>query len=169
MDEEAYERVAREHKDRIYAFAVRMLRSHAEGQDVAQEALVRLWQHRERVDGDAARFWLNRTVHNLCVDRIRRRRASPEVDGELKETLSPDRSAGPARLAESDEVGRLIERALGRMSERDRAVLLLREVQGLPYAEIAETLGLPLGTLKARLHRAREQLRSKLALWGVKP
>lgn len=169
MDGEAFERVARENKDRIHAFAARMLRSHAEGQDVAQEALVRLWQHREGVDGDGARFWLHRTAHNLCIDRLRRRRASPEVDGELLETVGRDRAAGPARLAESDQTGRLIERALGRLSERDRAVLLLREVQGLPYAEIAEILDVPLGTLKARLHRAREQLRAKLVRWGVTP
>jgi RNA polymerase sigma-70 factor (ECF subfamily) len=169
MDREAFERVVREQKDRAYAFAARMLHRPAEAQDVAQEAMVRLWQHRERVDGETARFWLRRTVHNLCIDRIRRRRANPEIDGELRETISPDLRAGPGRVAESAELGRLIERALARLPARDRAVLVLREVEGLPYAEIARILEVPLGTLKARLHRAREQLRARLIREGVTP
>jgi len=169
MDNEAFERVAREQKNRIYSYATRMLRRGVEAQDVVQEALVRLWQHRETVDEKTAQFWLRRTVHNLCIDRIRRRQASPEVETELKETISPDSGAGPGRLAESAELGRLIDDALGKLPERDRAVLLLREVQGLPYTEIAGILDVPLGTLKARLHRAREQLRAKLVRAGVTP
>jgi RNA polymerase sigma-70 factor (ECF subfamily) len=162
MDIKAFERVAREQKDRLFSYAARMLRHPAEAQDVAQEALVRLWQHRGQVDGDTARFWLRRTTHNLCIDRLRRRRSSPEVDVEPKEAISPDERLGPGRLAEASELGGLIEDALGKLSPRDRAVLVLREVQGLPYAEIAEILDVPLGTLKARLHRAREQLRTRL-------
>jgi RNA polymerase sigma-70 factor (ECF subfamily) len=169
MDNEAFERVAREEKNRIYSYATRMLRRPVEAQDVVQEALVRLWQHRDGIKDETARFWLSRTVHNLCIDRIRRKKSSPEVEAELKENLSPDSGAGPGRLAESSELGRLIEDALGKLPERDRAVLLLREVQGMPYGEIAEILGVPLGTLKARLHRAREQLRGKLLRAGVTP
>jgi RNA polymerase sigma-70 factor (ECF subfamily) len=169
MDNEVFERVAREQKNRIYSYATRMLRQGAEAQDVVQEALVRLWQHRDAVEDRTAQFWLRRTVHNLCIDRIRRRRASPEMETELKETISPDTGAGPDRLAESAELGRQIDKALGKLPERDRAVLLLREVQGLPYNEIAEILDVPLGTLKARLHRARELLRAKLVRAGVTP
>jgi RNA polymerase sigma-70 factor (ECF subfamily) len=169
MDGEAYERVVREHKDRAYSYAARMLRRPAEAQDVTQEALVRLWQHRRQVDDRTARFWLRRTVHNLCIDRIRRRRSSPVVETELKETISPDHRQGPERLAESAELGRLIENALAELPVRDRSVLILREVEGLPYAEIARMLDVPLGTLKARLHRAREQLRAKLVRAGARP
>ncbi len=169
MDIVAYERVVRDEKDRIYSYATRMLRHPAEAQDIAQEALVKLWQHRSRVEPDGARFWLRRTAHNLCIDRIRRRRSRPEVDTELQETITADSRGGPGRLAESAELGRLIEVALGQLPPRDRAVLVLREVQGLPYAEIAGILEVPLGTLKARLHRAREQLRTKLVRAGVSP
>ena len=80
-----------------------------------------------------------------------------------------DERVGPERLAASSELGQLIENALGEMPVRDRAVLILREVQGLPYSEIAGILELPLGTLKARLHRAREQLRAKLERAGARP
>jgi RNA polymerase sigma-70 factor (ECF subfamily) len=169
MDKEAFERVVREQKNPAYSYAARMLRRPAEAQDVAQEALVRLWQHRRTIDVRTARFWLRRTVHNLCIDRIRRRRASPEVDAEFQEAISPDRRVGPGRLAESAEVGRKIEQALAGLPVRDRAVLILREVQELPYSEIARILDVPLGTLKARLHRAREHLRAKLIRQGVTP
>jgi len=169
MNQEAFERVVREQKDPSYSFAARILRHPAEAQDVAQEALVRLWQHRQTIDDRTARFWLRRTVYNLCIDRIRRRRARPEVNAEIKDTISPDPRVGPARLAESAEMGRQIERALARLPARDRAVLILREVQELPYSEIARILDVPLGTLKARLHRAREQLRARLIREGVTP
>jgi len=169
MDKDAFERVVREEKDRTYAYAARILRRPAEAQDVAQEALVRLWQHRDRVDDRTAGFWIRRTAHNLCIDRIRRRQSSPEVEAELKEAISADPRVGPARLAESGELGRLIENALAELPVRDRAVLILREVQQLPYAEIARILDLPLGTLKARLHRARERLRIKLVRAGATP
>ena len=169
MDGEAFERVVREQRNRAYAYAARMLRRPAEAQDVTQEALVRMWQHRQNVDGETAGFWLRRTVHNLCIDRIRRRKSSPEVEVELEETISPDNRVGPERLAESAELGRMIEGALAELKPRDRAVVILREVEGLPYSEIAGILELPLGTLKARLHRARELLRAKLERAGVRP
>lgn len=169
MDGAAFERVVQEQKDRIYAYAARMLRGSAEAQDVAQEALVRLWQHRTRVEEEAARFWLRRTVHNLSIDRLRRRRFLSEVDMEPVEAQRPDDRHGPQQLAESGELGRSIEKALGTMVPLDRSVLILREVQGLAYAEISRILDLPLGTVKARLHRARERLRSRLVRAGVTP
>ena len=154
---------------RILQFVLGMVRDQHLAQDVTQEALVRLWQHRDRVESETARFWLRRTTHNLCIDRLRRRRSSPEVATELQEEISPDTGAGPARLAESAELGTKIEQALLSLPERDRAVLILREIEGLPYAEIADAVQIPLGTLKARLHRAREQLRARLLRAGVSP
>ena len=93
----------------------------------------------------------------------------PEVGVCELEATSTDSAPGPERLAASDQLGREIEQALGGLSVQDRMVLLLREVQRRPYSEIAELLELPMGTLKARLHRAREQLRKKLIRAGVTP
>ena len=81
----------------------------------------------------------------------------------------PDDGHGPQELAESGELGQSIGKALGKLVPLDRAVLILREVQGLPYAEIARILDVPLGTVKARLHRARERLRNRLVRAGVTP
>ena len=156
-------------KDRVFSYASMVLRDHAEAQDVAQEALVRLWKHRTRVDAPGAHLWLKRTAHNLCIDRLRQRKSRPVVGTEVLETTSPDPAPGPRQLAEAGELGEQLGRALAALKPKDQAVLVLREVQGLPYGEIAEILNMPLGTLKARLHRARELLRAKLIRAGVTP
>jgi RNA polymerase sigma-70 factor (ECF subfamily) len=169
MDSEAFETVVREQKDRVFAYAAMLLRNPAEAQDVVQESMVRMWRHQSGIDRAGAPMWLKRTAHNLCIDQIRRRKVRSEVGSEQLEASSTDPAPGPDRLAESDRLAGAIEIALGRLSEQDRSVLILREVQQMPYAEIAEMLELPMGTLKARLHRAREQLRKKLIRAGVTP
>jgi RNA polymerase sigma-70 factor (ECF subfamily) len=170
MDNRGFEEAVGLHKDRVHSYATMMLKNTAEAQDVAQEALVRLWQHKTSVDEAGARSWLMRTTHNLCIDRLRKRRVRSEVaDGETVVDLQTDRGPGPQQRAEASEIGRRIEGELASMSELDRAVIVLREVQGMPYDEIAETLGVPLGTLKARLHRARDRLRDRLCRVGVTP
>jgi len=165
MDDGVYERIVMEQKDRLFGYSAMMLRDTAEAQDVAQEALVRLWQNRARVEPEGAHLWLRRTAHNLCIDRIRRRKTRKEVEEEPD--TRHDHKPGPGQLAESSELGRLIEENLIEMGETDRAVILMREVQGMAYEEIAQALDMPLGTLKARLHRARHALRARLVRAGV--
>jgi RNA polymerase sigma factor (sigma-70 family) len=168
MQEEAFEEAVMMYKDRAHAYAAMMLRDPSEAQDVAQEALFRLWQFRERVSPEAARLWLMRTVRNLCIDRIRKRKVRAEVnEGDDVVAIEPDASPGPERLTASGRLGEMIERALSELSAQDRSVVIMREVQGLSYDEIAAILELPLGTLKARLHRARERLRQRLIQAGV--
>jgi RNA polymerase sigma-70 factor (ECF subfamily) len=111
-----------------------------------------------------------RTAHNLCIDRLRKRRVRSEVaDGDTVVDLQSDDNPGPQQRAEANEIGDRIEGALTALSSADRAVIVMREVQGLPYDEIAQALGVPLGTLKARLHRARDRLRVQLCRQGVTP
>ncbi len=169
MTETVFERVAREHKDRVFGHAVWLLRDREEAGDVAQEALVRLWQHRETVPIEAAKNWLLKTTHRLCIDRHRRKVARPEVPerDDLPPPVTPE--PDPERRALGGSLGDALERALGILSDRDRAIVLLREVEGLTYEEITETLDIPLGTLKATLHRSREKLRDALAREGVRP
>ncbi len=169
MQNEAFESAVLEQKNRVYTYAAMLLRDPIEAQDVTQETMIRLWQHKDKVETEAARFWLRRTAHNLCVDRIRRSKSRPESELEPAEGFTPASEPGPERLAESVELGEAIQAALAKLSTDDRAVLILREVQGLPYDEIAYALDVPLGTLKARLHRARENLRRRLTRAGVAP
>jgi len=162
--------MVRAHQERVHSYATYMLRDSAEAQDVAQEALIRMWRHQAEILPLSAKSWLMRTAHNLCIDRIRRRKARSEADdGESVLSFASDTAPGPGKLAQSQDLGRLIRQSLDALTPRDRAVVVMREVQGLPYEEIADILGLPLGTVKARLHRARERLRTRLVRLGVRP
>ena len=164
-----FESAVKEHKDRVYGYARSLLRDAEDARDAAQECLVKLWQHREQVEpGPGCRNWLLRSVHNLCIDRIRRRGVRREVEpADGFEVV--DARPGPERLATSSRTADVLERALLSLNERDRALVLLREVEGLPYEEIAGILGMNLGTLKATLHRTRDRLRRELIRQEVTP
>ncbi|MBZ5639951.1 MAG: RNA polymerase sigma factor [Acidobacteriia bacterium] len=170
MTDEGFERAVREHRNRVHSHAVWLLRDGEEARDVSQEALVRLWRHRSDVPDAAARSWLLRTTHRLCLDRHRRTAARPEVaEDDSQEAQRADPAPDPERAAASSRLGGVLAGALERLAPRDRAIVLLREVEDLPYDEIAEALGIPLGTVKAALHRARERLRVTLLRAGVHP
>jgi len=172
MDQDGYRQTVLRHKDRVFSYAAYLLCNREEAQDVAQEALVRLWEHRQKVpaEGGAAKAWLLRTAHNLCMDRHRIRCSRPESPPEILETHEAlDAASHPAKQAEGQELRKGIEAALARLSPRDRAVVVMREMQGLSYEEMSSSLDLPLGTLKAVLHRARNRLRVQLADAGVTP
>ena len=165
-----YEAAVLEHKDRVHSYARRILRDHEDAKDVTQECLVRLWRDHERVDpGAGCRSWLLRSAHNMCVDRLRRRSTRPETARQDDAPDPVDGRPGPDRLTSSAEVGDRLERALLDLDHRDRSIVLLREVEGLAYDEIAELLGVKMGTLKATLHRAREKLRHALVRAEVTP
>lgn len=169
MDADAYREVVMAAKDRVFGYAARLLGDREDARDVAQEALVRLWEHRDSVEnGEAARAWLLRTAHNLCFDRLRMRSTRPQADPVVLECVGGG-GACPEREVRSRETGRAIEQVLAALEPRDRALLLLREVQGLSYDEMATLLELPLGTLKAALFRARERARAMLVSRGVRP
>ncbi len=169
MEAAAFREVVLRHKDRVHAYAVWMLGNAEEARDVAQEVLVRLWQNTAKVEIDLALPWLLRTTYRLCIDKTRRRKVRSEVSGDGVLDPVPAGDPGPDRRAVSDEVGRAIAAALDRLHEVDRAVVVMREVQGMSYEEIAGALGLPLGTVKAKLHRARDRMRRDLVGAGVTP
>lgn len=173
MDVDAYQRTVLALKDTVFSYATFLLGDPEEARDIAQEALIRLWVRRDRVaDEAAARPWLVRTAHNLCLDRIRSAKVSrigAYADPEALAAIAADGEAAPDRRAALRETTEAISGALALLAPRDRGVLLMREVHGLRYDEMAEVLGLPLGTLKAVVHRARERFREKLLAAGVRP
>ena len=169
MTDAAYERAVREHRNRVFTHAVWVLRDREEAADAAQEAMVRLWQHRSRVEETAVRGWLLTTVHRLALDRLRRR--AVRGDGSEPEEIDalPGQAIDPERAAASALACRSLEAALAGLSPRDRAIVVLREIEGFAYEEIAAMYDLPMGTLKAALHRTREKLRVSLLAQGVRP
>lgn len=164
-----FEQAVDRHKDRIHSYAAWMLHDLDAARDVTQEVFVRLWIHRDKVDAGTAGAWLTRATHNLCIDRGRRKKVRPQADPAILDSMQDEGLAGPERRVHSVELAGAIGRAMARLSERDRAAVLMREVQGMSYGEIADVLDVPLGTLKAVLHRARERLRNQLLEAGVQP
>ena len=160
-DELAWEALVRRYQGRVFALAYHYLRDREEARDVAQEAFIRVYRGLKSFDGEGSfTAWVVRVARNCAIDRIRKLQGSPAYDGEEVETNTPLSASGPDPEAEALGGDRrdLIYRALDLMSEINREMILLKDMQGLPLEDIAGLLDLPLGTVKSRSSRARIEL-----------
>jgi RNA polymerase sigma-70 factor (ECF subfamily) len=162
-DRRAFEDLVRAHQHRVYGLALRMLGNAAEAQDVAQEVFLRAHRGLAEFRGDARlSTWLYTIVSRLCLNRLAgsERRLTQHGD----ETLGrlADGRPGPDEALERDELDAALHRAIAELPEERRVVVVLRDVDGLAYEDIAEILALPVGTVRSRLHRARLDLKDKL-------
>ena len=151
--------------DRLYRLAVSLLRDPDEADDVVQETYIRAWDRRADLrEPDRVVPYLARITRNAARDRLRwwTRWRGPGGPGGGRELVVAD-AAAPVdqRLAEA-QLGADIARGLAALADKHRAVLLLREVEDMTYEEMAELLGVPVGTVESRLHRARAQLARRL-------
>lgn len=169
-DADAFATLIEPHQRRAYNLALRLLGDPDEAADVAQDALVRVYTRLGDFRGDAAfSTWLHRIVHNMCLDALRWRARHPalSLSGGPREEDGVEREIGstaedPADAAVRADQRQAIRRALDGLSVEFRSVVVLRDVQGLDYEEIAAITGVGLGTVKSRLHRARSRLRDLL-------
>ena len=153
------------HAPRAMALATRLLGDRAEAEDVAQEALLRLWRVAPEWQAGRAQVstWLYRVVRNLCTDRLRRRRgpgAGVDLDS-IAEPASP-RPGVVAQMIAADRAGAL-QAALDRLPERQREAVVLRHLEGLANPEIAEILGVSIEAVESLTARARRNLVQMLA------
>lgn len=166
-DEVAFESLVHRHERRVFALALRLLGSREDAEDVAQEAFLNLHRsgHRFRRESRFSTFVYRVTV-NAALNRRRslgRRRARLEElrrQQEVGEDLF--RAPDPEESALGSELSATLERAIQELGDALRPPLVLHDVEGLPYAEISSILGLPEGTVKSRIHRARHALRRQL-------
>jgi RNA polymerase sigma-70 factor (ECF subfamily) len=158
-DMRALEEVYELHGDRVQRLCLRILGRREDAEDVAQEVFLKLFERAHAFDGRARlSTWLHRLTVNLClhwIERERLRRPRPLAEGEGALT---DAAAGPLEAADKSEARRALAALLLRLTDEQRAVLLLRELEQLSYREIAAALSIPEGTVMSRLARAREQL-----------
>jgi RNA polymerase sigma-70 factor (ECF subfamily) len=170
----AFDAIVRAHQDRVYAFCARMLSDREEALDVSQDVFLSAWRNLAAFRGESAlSTWLLRIAANRCLNRIRQRKslASREgpwpdagADGEGPEFQPASPEGGrPDRVAENREMGAILADALGRIDPDSRWLVLLSDVEGFSYEELAEMAEVPVGTVKSRLHRARMALRRMLA------
>jgi RNA polymerase sigma-70 factor (ECF subfamily) len=162
--EEEYRAVVAREKDRLFSFACYYLREASDAEDVVQEVLIKLWRHWETLEPGDMPAWLTTVTRNASLDALRRRgrlqRRTTSDDG-LTERLVDDQP-GPARRAAASELGRRLMAAVRSLPEPLRTVIVLREIQQRPHAEIAEVLAAPVSTIKVYAHRGRKRLRELL-------
>ena len=170
-DREAFRELVERYQRKIAALALGMLRNREDALDVVQEAFAKAYQNLPRFKGDAGFYtWVYRIAYNLCVDHQRREAKAAVVPledderGEERPEVHPNGAAlaQPVDRAHDAEIGRRVRDAISELTPDHRAVILLREVEGLSYAEISDVLQCPKGTVMSRLHYARRQLQSRL-------
>ena len=165
-DINAFEALVTAYQKQIYNLTLRYVSSPEDAADLTQEAFLRAYRSLDSFRGDS-RFsvWLYRLTTNICIDFLRSRgRGSASSltveneDEEIEELDVPDERFEPQKELERRELQRAVRDGLASLSEDAREIVVLRELQGLSYAEIGERLGLEAGTVKSRLFRARKTL-----------
>jgi RNA polymerase sigma-70 factor (ECF subfamily) len=157
-DHDAFAELARARIGRLYAIAVLILRDPGRAEDAVQETLVAAWRDLSALR-DPERFdaWLRRLLVRACHREAERARRRPTIDVDLR-AIEPAVADGSAALADRDQ----IERVFRRLDADQRSVVVLHYYVGLPLPEVADALGVPVGTVKSRLHRATRAMRSAM-------
>jgi RNA polymerase sigma-70 factor (ECF subfamily) len=158
---DAFEELVRRHRPATYRVALRMLGDESDAEDATQDAFVQAWRKLGGFRADAAfSTWMYRIVTNRCLNMLRaRRRTEPLPDDREAPASRPDRIA-EARWQVQD-----LKLAILRLTPEQRAPLVLRELQGCTYEEIAEALDISIPAVKSRLHRARLELLAAMGSW----
>jgi RNA polymerase sigma-70 factor (ECF subfamily) len=172
-DREAFRSLVERYQHKVTALATGMLRNRDDALDVVQDTFTKAYQSLDRFKGESSFYtWLYRITLNLCIDHQRRTARMPQAQIEAAESAEEAPSINAARedagrddplqRIHEAEVGQRIRQAIAELTPEHRAVILLREVEGLSYEEISRALECPKGTVMSRLHYARRQLQARL-------
>ena len=169
-DEDAFAQLVGLHEKKVYGLALRMCGNPEDAADAAQEAFLAAWKGLPRFRGEAGfSTWLYRLTSNAAIDhlrRVKRQRGEVSRDGGGPGLDAVDDAPSPQAQAEETELREAVAEGLSMLSEAHRQALLLRELRGLSYEEIASELRVDLGTVKSRISRARGSLRKILVKNG---
>lgn len=165
-DTDAFEALVTEYEKNVYHLALKMTGNTEDAADLSQEAFIKAFHSLSSFRGDSKfSVWLYRIVSNVCLDFLRRRSRRQTVslsmedeDGEEAQLDIPDERQAPELLLEKSMTREAVRRGLAQLPPEPRQILLLREIQGLSYEEIASVLGIESGTVKSRIFRARKKL-----------
>ncbi|NUL83232.1 MAG: RNA polymerase sigma factor [Armatimonadetes bacterium] len=163
-DQRAFERLLEQYREPIFRLAYRIV-GPADADDAAQEAFIKIYRGLPTFRGGSQlNTWLYRVALNACYEYRRRRKV---VELPLLAPVEVDKDDDPEKTAMENLLWARIEEALDKMDEKHREALILHELQGLTYGEAAKVIGVPVGTVKSRLHYAFQELRRILQEMGV--
>ncbi|WP_062110624.1 RNA polymerase sigma factor SigW [Bacillus niameyensis] len=169
-DQEAFGEIVELFREKVFQLCYRMLGNRHEAEDIAQEAFVRAYVNIHSFNQNKKfSTWLYRIATNLCIDRIRKKKPDYFLDAEVAGTdglnmysqIAAEGNA-PDSEVETMELQEIVQREISRLPDKYRIVVILRYIDELSLNEISEVLEMPLGTVKTRIHRAREALRKQL-------
>lgn len=170
-DSGAFEQLVARYEKKVFNLAYRLTGNRNDADDIAQEAFLKVYTSLREFRGEASfSTWLYRVVSNACLDELRKRSRRRAVS--LDNPISPDDPSPrqtpsdrpePGDSLERAEVRAAVQRGIASLSPDHKIVLVLRDIQGMPYETISEALRMPVGTVKSRLNRARSSLKQKLS------
>lgn len=167
---DAFNWLVTRYQDTVYSLCFRMMSDPAAADDLAQDAFIAAYQKLDTYRGGSFKSWIMRIAANLCLDELRRRKRqrTDNIDDLMPpdsadEPPIPSNDATPEESAEQVELASAIQRCISGLGEDQRAVLVMSDVEGYAYQEIADALNTQIGTVKSRLSRARLSMRRCLA------
>ena len=178
-----FEKLVTRYQNKIMGYVGRMTNGdREEAEDITQEAFIKAYRSLDSFRGQASfSTWLYKIATNLCIDRARTKKRRPHQAYSLDEPMDKEEEGGggreiadsrfePSRGVERDELRTLVRQTVGEMPEKQRQVLIMCDLQGMPYEDIAAALDIPLGTVKSRIFHARADLARRLKPYmsGVK-
>jgi len=166
-----FEYLIEQYKNKIFNYSLYMMHNRMDAEDITQEVMIRIWQNINKFNFLAARKWIMRTTHNLCVDYLRRNKNQYQrelsIDDNLSERIEDKRNAlMPDEVLDQSLLDKNIKRAVEKLQERLKSPFVLYELQGFKYKEISKILDVPLNTVKVNILRARKQLQKDLKIYA---
>ena len=171
-DKAAFEQLYWRYKDRVIGVVYNIVRNHQDTLEISQEVFVRIYKNIDKYQPGTNLFtWIYRIAHNLAIDKYRHKRTAKEIEfdndyqknfSRPEDVLPPSLGINPERAFERTELREKMAAALNDLTENQRAIITLREIEGLSYDEIAAALDIPIGTVMSRIHYARLRLQASL-------
>jgi len=173
-DQQAFRVLVERYQGRVYALALGMLHQRQDALDITQEAFIKVYRYLGNFQGSASFYtWLYRITYNLCIDHLRRNGRMPTVDYDDGIQREPEAGVAswthqpldnnPSRALRRRELAEKIREAIDELPPYHRGVIIMREIEGMSYTEMAEAMQVSKGTIMSRLHHARQKLQKALA------
>jgi RNA polymerase sigma factor (sigma-70 family) len=168
MKKIAFQKILREHKNRVFSYAFYFLRNREDAEDITQDVFLKIWQHWDTIDKNRIVGWMMRVTYNQCVDLSRKKKASvnkriTSADFDLQSVASESNvDSDPEWCYEFTETQRTLLSAMNALPDRTKSMLLLHYFQGMKYETIGEILDIKLNAVKVAVHRGRKMLKQIL-------